>query len=246
MLAMVPSPSTISSPSASPPFVGPVPSGGLSGSPLPSLLPSGMSSSSQAPTWVLILVAILTVVGTLAGVALGRILEARQAKERWKQEEQREELRWSRERADRREQWSREDRERWNMQRLGAYSELLVRAERWLDIATRERAKLELGERKISREAYDRLNEAAKEIENAQTAVELLAPESTRGPIRNLYVGARYFAIVSSDVTDSESAEEIRREAFKVYSDVTRELLKVRTLMRLDLGVEQEPEETGE
>jgi hypothetical protein len=192
---------------------------------------------SQSPVWVPLLVAFVGLASAAVGAVVAVAVAVLTQLFTQRREREQEALRWQREREERREHWEREDAERWRRDRRAAYAELLVAVERWLDVARVEKPHPLTGRREVSREGQERLRAAHAEIDKAQIAVELLAPESIRGRVRALYVATGSFPNLVNGI-DRRPDEEIEHVADEWFDKIARNHQTVRELIRKDLGIE--------
>ena len=192
---------------------------------------------SQFSVWVPLLIAFVSLFSAFVGAVVAVVVTVLTHLLRERREREQELLRWQREREERREQWGREDAERWRRDRMASYAELLVAVERWLDVARVEKPYPLTGRRAISREGEERLRRAHSEIDKAQIAVELLAPESIRGRVRALYAATGSFVNLVNRI-EPQADDEIKRSADEWFDKIAKSHTAVREMIREDLGIE--------
>jgi hypothetical protein len=174
---------------------------------------------SQVPVWIPIVVAMLG----LAGVVLTQILAGRRERQRWREDEAREERRWQRER----------DARTYEL-RATAYAEVIGAIEAFDGVLYQARQTRESNE-PIDDHQRSGLREAMSEAQHALGAVNLHAPEAIRIRIREATLPRMR---LSTMLLDPASSTSKMRPAWDASQIAYREL---RALMRRDLGFDAEP-----
>ena len=174
---------------------------------------------SQVPVWVPIVVALVG----LAGVVLAQVLAGRRERQRWQEDEAREDRRWQREREARTYEL-----------RAGAYAELIGALEAFDGVLYQARQVREAGE-PLDDHQRDGLREAMSEAQHALGPVNLHAPEAIRTQIREATLPRMR---LSTMLLDQASLTTRMRPAWDAGQVAYRTL---RALMRRDLGLDSEP-----
>jgi signal transduction histidine kinase len=190
-------------------------------------LMSATAAIATVPLWVPL---------TTAGAGLVTGLAAGLAAAIWTQRrtDRREDVRWQRERGERQDQWQREDSLRWLQDRQVAYARLVTSLDAWDVAASKAIAQRHtdalVGElREFDRAEWNELRQAARA---ARGLVELMAPESVRGPARMAVVrrdSLRMFYL-TEEGADLDEMDAAWKETLKVTT-------ALRDAMREDLGL---------
>ncbi|MFF0372694.1 hypothetical protein [Micromonospora sp. NPDC005087] len=191
--------------------------------------------SSGTPAWVVLLVAALGVVGTLAAAVITQVLSGRREARQWERQRDHERERWGRERDERREQWEREDHARWHQERLPLYTELLQRIEEWDHVVNQVLPRLDPGPAVVSEEDQRRLSEALAAVAVADRKLGLFASKETDEAASRFFMDAVFchLHIGAGGLDDPEHLKQVRFEV-RALADRQSELL---TSIRRDLGM---------
>lgn len=189
--------------------------------------------ASGTPVWVVLAVAALGVVGTLAASVITQVLSGRREARQWERQREHERQRWDRERDERREQWEREDHARWHQERLTLYTELLQRIEEWDDVVNRVLPVTKPGPAIVSEEDQHRLSEALAAVAVADRKLGLFASKDTDKAASRFFTDAVHFHLQLSGLDDPEHLRQVRFE-LRALADRKSDLL---TLIRRDLGL---------
>ncbi|MEV4660156.1 hypothetical protein [Micromonospora sp. NPDC049301] len=190
--------------------------------------------SSGTPVWVVLAVAAMGVVGTLAASVIAQVLSGRREARQWERQREHERERWGREREDRQEQWEREDHARWHAERLALYTELLQRIEEWDHVVNHVLPVVD-PPANPSEEDQHRLGDALSAVGEADRKLKLFASKETDTAAGRFFMDAMlcYARICNGGLNDAEQLKPVRFQV-RALADRKSELL---TLIRRDLGM---------
>ncbi|MCP3800332.1 hypothetical protein NLX83_13795 [Allokutzneria sp. A3M-2-11 16] len=195
-------------------------------------------ASSTTPTWLTLVVAILGILGVVAGQLVNSWRESR----RWKREQEREDLRWSREAEKASREREYDLRKHWSEKRLDAYGDLLAVLDTWEGLAytfkVGSRAEVYI---KKFEDAEPVMEECSKRSGELAQRVGLLGSEE----IQPLVLEARIsldacldMLVLRSFMPDDHAVytENILKYSVKV-DKVESAMIKLREALRKDLGI---------
>ncbi|MFI7158902.1 hypothetical protein [Micromonospora chalcea] len=191
--------------------------------------------SSGTPVWVVLAVAALGVLGTLAAAVITQVLSGRREARQWERQREHERERWDRERDERREQWEREDHARWHQERLALYAELLKRIEEWEGVVSQVLPVTNPGPVEVPEEDQRRLGEALSAVAVADSKLGLFASKETDTAASRFFTDAALLhARLSAGGLDDPQRRWQAGFEQRALADRKSELL---TLIRRDLGM---------
>ncbi|NYF54797.1 hypothetical protein [Micromonospora purpureochromogenes] len=191
--------------------------------------------SSGTPAWVVLAVAALGVLGTLAAAVITQVLSGRREARQWERQRAHERERWERERAERQEQWQREDHARWHQERHAAYAELLHRIEEWDFDVFQAIPSTGPGPATLTEEEKTKVTVALAEVAQADDKARLFASDDTDEAARGFYMDAVFCLsrLTAGGLDDPESLKQMRFD-LRALQDKKSKLF---ALIRRDLGI---------
>lgn len=184
---------------------------------------------------MVLVVAALGVMGTLAAAVITQVLSGRREARQWERQREHERERWDRERDERREQWQREDHARWHQERLPLYTELLQRIEEWDEVVNQVLPGTDPGPATVSEEDQHRLSEALARVADADRKLGLFTSKETDQAASRFFMDAMFchIRLSAGGLDASERLKQVRFEV-RALADRRSELL---TSIRRDLGM---------
>lgn len=199
--------------------------------------------SSGTPVWVVLVVAAMGVVGTLAAAVIAQVLSGRREARQWERQRAHEQARWDHERADRQEQWQREDHARWHAERLAAYTDLLHKIDDWNLAVAEVLPHIGPGPATLSEQEQLRVSEALAEVSRADRKLGLFASEETDKAAGRFFMDAVFChaRLSAGGLDDPEALKQMHFEMMALQDRKSELLANIRQDMGIGEGY-TEPE----